>query len=326
MLKEGKTIANFCNTIQSITNISQITKEFINYFELFHPITLDQLTILSENIGIELKDDAPYTNARGFHFIHDDKITIYYKKDEATCSQIFTILHELYEILINKINYNNKIDRDKLESDANQFAAITIAPDDKVLNWVNNYSIDIFGFAKNAGCSYKTAQIRINQVLCNLTNKIPPVISLLYERKYWKTKKKCPSLSLNCFSKNKGFQFTLTKTEAKLLYFIVYLPNGVFNIDINKLVRLASKQKANLLLENVSIGLDTTLYLKNADIIIRTEPNKFRYSNKVLIQISPSNNQLLKNLAHKLELTNFYPYTPLGKKLLKLSKKHNITH
>ncbi|GAF98643.1 unnamed protein product, partial [marine sediment metagenome] len=109
------------------------------------------------------------------------------------------------------------------------------------------------------------------EVLCKMINPFIdfpiPVISIFYERPYWKGNKegKTPYLQLKFYGKSQGFPFAIKQSEIKE---ILFYSKKIGNIAIRKLVNALLKSDNELLLHNFKMvfkGSELTV-----DILIRT--------------------------------------------------------
>lgn len=306
VLEKGKTIINFCNNhIQNITDTKQIAEEVTKYFGLFHPIILDNLITTLENAGIEVKDDAPPTSkARGFNSVCADKISIHYKKIEAPCSKVFTILHELYEIILQKLTEK---DRKLLEKDADLFASLVVLPDELALEWIANNGLDVFGLTKKMNCSYSCSLLRINYALNILSTNEKwqslSMIGILYERFHWQPSNKPKRLIQSRFTKSAIFPLNITKSkEMKTLKFLIPTKTSSRIMTLDKVINIFSNEKKDsILIANTDLFFgDTTLKI---DLLIRTlNWENYEDTAKVLFQIVPADCSALRDLSARLEI------------------------
>ena len=286
-----------------------LANEFRKYFNLQYPLSLKQILKICNDANFSVHILRDEHKSRGYNFTYGDKVVIFFKEKDSPSGQIFTVLHELYEIIYRKIhlqspNFFYKGTRKIVESEANLFSACVHIPYENVLDWIDSNGLDVFGLKKSFNCSYLTAVIQINEVLCRMINPnigFPiPVISILYKRPFWKqdTDKKTPHLQLKFYSKSQGFPFTLKRSDIKELLFY---SKEIGNITVRKLINAFSKSDNNLLLHNIKMVFKDCKLM--VDILIRkVNWRKYKYTAKVLIQIIPSYHKDLLNLANRLEI------------------------
>ncbi|VEN74741.1 conserved hypothetical protein [Candidatus Desulfarcum epimagneticum] len=287
-------------------NISSIASKFVDFFNLSYPLEMDHLTSLCFSSGIEINflPDGPET--RGLSCSHGEDIIIFIKENDAPCSQIHTILHELCEIFIKKILNKKYIETSEnkylLERIADQFSAEVHVPGDEVLNRINGYGFDVFLLQKSLNCSYATALIRFHDVLYHYvkeeTKKPIPLISLLYHRPYWEERPngRIPRLKFRCLGKSKGFKFRMGKKEVN---------NIIIYDDIDKcFMRQIIKAKEDMFFQNVMMEFkDKHLEI---DMLIRLVYWKEdEYPSKVLIHIIPSEHLDMTELAGRKNVPHY---------------------
>jgi hypothetical protein len=322
---QQNTIDNFClHVIKSYVNYSTHTNtygidyksidinvlawDFINFFQIEYPISRLQLLEICHNSKYKIKLLSDIHKPRGYHFLYNNEGMIFYKQNDAPCGQIYTLLHELYEIIEhNLLSYNINIGdtlKEETEIKANQFAAFVYAPDEAVASWINEFGLDVFGLKDGLKCSYATALIRMHDVLLKFPGKIPsrnlPIISILFERPYWnkKNRERIPWPQLKTYKKSKGFYFKLNKKEIKELHF--HSRDGS-NLSILKLIPLSLAVGYDFLLKDVEMEFRT--YKLTVDILIRNVNwARYRFPVKVLIQLMPSKKKTLRELARNLNI------------------------
>jgi len=289
-----------------------LANEFRKYFNLKYPLSLKQiLKICSDaNFSVYLLPDKH--KSRGYNFTYRDKVAIFFKEKDSPSGQIYTVLHELYEIIYRKIDLQNpnffyKDIKKDVESKANLFSACVHVPYKNVLDWIDSNGLDVFGLKNLFNCSYVTALIQMNAVLCSMINAytlVPiPVISIFYERPYWKGDKngKTPRLQLKFYGKSQGFPFKLSQSDIKELHFYV---DETEYITIGQIINTFSKSDNSLFLHNTKMTFKD--YNLTVDILIRTVNwRKYKYTAKVLIQIVPHYYKDLLNLANRFGIKQY---------------------
>lgn len=215
------TIDAFCSHITnkymkySLVETDMLAKDFIIFFGLYSSFSIVHLRIICANSGITIENLPDSHKPRGYNVAYGKVIQIYIKENDPQSGKIFTILHELYEIIIEKLFPHSK-DRWKrkilkTEQKANRFAAYVQVPDNIVLQWLNTQGLDVFGLADFLTSSHITVLIRMNEVLCKFheksTGKFLPVINILYEKLYPEemANVETEKLQFKTFVKSKGF-------------------------------------------------------------------------------------------------------------------------
>ena len=300
-------------------SIEILSQEFINYFGLRYPLTLIQILTICSNSGFSVHWFSDNHKSRGYNFDFRDEVHIYIKEDDSPSGQIFTVLHELYEIIDQKIcSYisggNRKIKK-LIEEKAEQFSSYVLLPSENISEWINSYGLDVFGLKNYYNCSYGTALIRMNEVLCNLsyeeTGGPTPMIGILYERPYWKQNRNCktPPLQLKFYTKSRGFPFSLSRSEIKDLHFCV---DKTLDKTVEQLIDSFSKSNNSVFFHNAKMAFED--YELTVDILIRTVNwREYKYPAKVLIQIIPSSHKGLSKLAYRLGIKRYNIDIPASK-------------
>ena len=297
---------NYCNI-----NIETLSQEFISYFRLRYPLTLIQILTICYNSGFFVHWFSDNQKSRGYNFNYKDEVYILIKENDSPSGQIFTVLHELYEIIDQKIcsyiSSGNKKIKKIIEEKADQFSSYIFLPSENVSKWINSNGLDVFGLKNFYNCSYATALIRINEELCNLSDEETggptPMIDILYERPYWKQTRnsKTPPLQLKLYKKSRGFPFSLSRSEIKDLHFRVY---KTLDKTVEQLIDSFSKSDNSAFLHNAKMVFED--YELTVDILIQTVNwRKYKYTAKVLIQIIPSSHKDLLKLAYRLGIKRY---------------------
>lgn len=284
-----------------------LANEFRKYFNLQYPLSLQQILTICNDSNFSVHMLPGKNKSRGYNFTYGDKVAIFFKEKDSPSGQIYTVLHELYEIIYRKIDLQNpnffyKDIKKDVESKANLFSACVYIPYENALDWIDSNGLDVFGLKNFFNCSYITAVIRMNEVLCNAINAftlVPtPAISIFYERPFWKqdTDGKTPRLQLKFYGKSQGFPFTLKRSEINE---ILFSNKEIENISIPKLINAFSKSDNEFILHNIKMVFRSSEL--RVDILIRkVNWRKYKYTAKVLIQIVPSCHKDLLNLANRL--------------------------
>lgn len=238
-----------------------LANEFRKYFKLQYPLSLQQILTICNDSNFSVHILSGKNKSRGYNFTYGNKVSIFFKEKDSPSGQIFTVLHELYEIIYRKIDLQNpnffyKDIKKDVESKANLFSACVHIPYENVLDWMDSNGLDVFGLKKSFNCSYLTAVIQMNEVLCRMINPFIdfpiPVISIFYERPYWQTDKdeKTPCLQLKFYGKSQGFPFAIKRSEIKE---ILFYSKKIGDISVRKLINAFLKSDNELLLHNIKM-------------------------------------------------------------------------
>lgn len=291
--------------------VHHLSREFIKFFDLQYPLPIENILDICKDSGFKLELLPDDHQARGYNFSYGDEVRICIKENDSPSGQIHTLLHELYEVIDEKlyscdaIGYTRK--KNVIEAKADQFSAYVHVPHETVFQWINTHGLDVFGLKEFLTCSYITALIRLNEVLCELVNVksgFPTsCIGILYERPYWKgtPSGRTPRLQFKFHAKSRGFSFRLSRNEVKDLKFYA---KDVKGLTIPRLIKAFSDSNDNLLLKNMSLVFKEQSH--DVDVLIRTVNwHKYKYTAKILIQIIPSDQHDLRHLAERLNITEY---------------------
>ncbi len=292
-------------------NVSSLSLSFIEHFELKHPLEFQELLTICDNSGIALNLFPNTQKARGYNFSYGEDVLIYLKEGDSPTGHIHTLLHELFEIIDQILSScsKNGYERQKkdLENKADQFSSLVHVPDEIVLNLLNSNGLDVFRLKKLSRCSYATALIRMNEVLCNLMDSraaLPaPVIGILYERQYWNDTPSgmIPCLQLNSYVKSKGFPFALRRNELEDLLFFAWETGPM---TISELRNTYADVGNDLLLMNLEMLFKASRL--TVDVLIRPVIwRNFEHAAKILIQLIPSKHDSLRDLADRLNIMQY---------------------
>lgn len=310
-IPKDKNITSIVDYLLFIYGTEGLAKEFINYFDLEYPLTLNQLLWICYESNISVNTISENNSLRGSNCTYGEKTIISFKEKDSPPGQIYTVLHELYEVIIQKLSFNRlnnnclkKKDKKTLEKEAEEFAGHVYAPAEKIVSYINEHNFNVFGLKDYLNCSYATALIKMNDVLCTSTaidtDRYVPLIGLLYERPYWKNSSsgRTPKLQYKVFTKSKGFPFKLSKKETKDIKFY---GDEFGSFTIPELVTIFSKSNRHILLTNIDLFFQShSLYV---DILLMTKKWKaYKYTAKILILIMPTEYNYLSDLAQRLSI------------------------
>ncbi|MFZ5801645.1 MAG: ImmA/IrrE family metallo-endopeptidase [Candidatus Omnitrophota bacterium] len=284
-----------------------LAREFTKYFELQYPVALEQLLKICYDSDFSVEILPDHHKPRGANFSYNGETKILFKEKDSPPGQIHTVLHELYEVIDRHLYSLSDVDckrkRSEIEAKADQFATYVHVPDENVVNWINSNGLEVFGLTDQLTCSYATALIRLNEVLCGVVRVSSathiPMIALLYDRPYWKktSSGRTPRLQLRAYTKSRGFPFKMSRAETEKLRFF---RKDIGQMTVHSLIRAFSKDDrgCNVLIPNAEMHFDAVAL--TSDILIRTVKwRNHRYTAKVLLQIVPSAEKDLMKLAQR---------------------------
>ena len=163
---------DFCNKISAKKNVSKlsvdiIATEFISFFHIPKFIKLPYLIKLCQNLGInEISGQTLPVTMRGYHQSYKGEHLIYFKNDDWIGGVEHTILHEIYEIIIETlIKRSDEYAKFKTEHNADHFAASILMPSEDFLSDVYTSSFDILDLQKKYVRGYASILIKMKTVL-----------------------------------------------------------------------------------------------------------------------------------------------------------------
>jgi len=297
-----------------------LADEFVSFFELKYPLTFKQLFDICRRSNIYVNFLPGKHKARGYNFSYGRSTSIHIRNNDSPSGKIHTLLHELYEIIDDRLfvigsTYGRKFDKYILEQRADRFAACAHVPGREILRWIHEKGLDIFGLEKYCNSSYATALVRLNEYLQRFTilyDRVEPLpmIGILYERPYWKKTPsgRLPKMRLTCFTNSDKDTFNLEKEDIEKVSFFEKRTKA--EIELAYLVKVFSQE-----------GLDTFFHdkimfmrqpedkklkiLGRMDILVRVvEWNKYHYPMKVLVQIMPYHRPYLARVADSLKIVS----------------------
>lgn len=313
----------FSKCLDFYSNIDphDLADEFVSFFELKYPLTFKQFFDICRRSNIYVNFIPGKHKARGYNFSYGKTTSIHVRNSDSPSGKIYTLLHELYEIIDDRLfvigsTYGRKFDKNILEQRADRFAACAHVPGLEIRMWIDERGLDIFGLEKHCNSSYATALIRLNEELQRfkiINNRVEPLpmIGLLYERPYWKKTPsgRLPNMRLACFTKSDedafdfrkedigkiGFFEKRTKTEIELPYVIkLFSQRGIDTFFHDKVLFMRQPQEEKLKI------------FGRMDMLIRVvEWNKYHYPMKVLVQIMPSHKPYLARVADSLKIESY---------------------
>lgn len=295
-----------------------LADEFVSFFELKYPLTFKQLFDICRRSNIYVNFIPGKHKARGYNFSYGKTTSIHIRNSDSPSGKIHTLLHELYEIIDDRLfvigsTYGRKFDKYILEQRADRFAACAHVPGREILRWIHEKGLDIFGLEKYCNSSYATALTRLNEYLQRFTilnDRVEPLpmIGILYERPYWKKTPsgRLPRMRLTCFTNSDEMTFDLkSENMAKVGFFN---RNTKATFDINHLIKLFAREGLDTFFPNLLMytrdSLDSKINgIACVDLLARVvEWNKYHYPMKLLIQIMPSHRPYLARVADSLKI------------------------
>lgn len=310
----------FSKCLDFYSNIDphDLADEFVSFFELKYPLTFKQFFDICRRSNIYVNFIPGKHKARGYNFSYGKTTSIHVRNSDSPSGKIYTLLHELYEIIDDRLfvigsTYGRKFDKYILEQRADRFAACAHVPGREIYRWIREKGLDIFGLEKYCNSSYVTALIRLNEELQRFTilnDRVEPLpmIGILYERPYWKKTPsgRLPNMRLTCFTNSDKDAFDLGKEDiGKISFFEKRTKTG---IELPYMIRLFSQKGIDTFFHDKVMFMrqpqDKKLkIIGRMDTLVRVvEWDKYHYPMKVLVQIMPSHKPYLARVADSLKI------------------------
>ena len=186
-----KTLGGFCRDLLDEEPYRQsldpegLAARFVGYFGLSARPTLEELTDLAQRAGFGTVQEGKMDGLKGAHFGQPGgEYHIYHREDLWEGSKAHTVLHELYEITLERLaeihspgvpvpSGPNPI----ICQQAERFAAAALMQPDLFLPYAQASGLDVAALHDVFGCAYSSAAIRLAEVVRDL-----PFMVVLYER------------------------------------------------------------------------------------------------------------------------------------------------
>ncbi|MYC35701.1 MAG: hypothetical protein F4X66_02125 [Chloroflexi bacterium] len=163
----------------------QLAARFVDYFRLSARPSLEELTDLAERAGFGTVREGQMDGLKGAHIGQPGgEYHIYHRDDLWEGSKAQTVLHEMYEITLERMDEihspgmpvpsgpNPVICRQ-----AERFAAAALMQPDIFLPYAQASGLDVAALHDVFGCAYSSAALRLAEVV-----RDPPLMVVLYER------------------------------------------------------------------------------------------------------------------------------------------------
>jgi len=139
----------------------EIAKRFIKNYDMTSQYRFGNIPSLCYFLGVDSIEYERFPEGiRGFHQIYDDKIKIQVKHDDWSGGINHTILHEMFEIIIDIYNSKAKKEYESSEYKANLFAASILMPEDSFLEFCYRANFDLQRVREKFDCSIFSFLIR----------------------------------------------------------------------------------------------------------------------------------------------------------------------
>ncbi len=186
-----KTLGRFCRALldddphrQSL-DPEALAAAFVGYFGLSARPTLEELTDLARRAGFGTVREGKMEGLKGAHVGQPGgEYHIYHRDDLWEGSKAQTILHELYEITLERMAeihspgmFGPSGPDPRICQQAERFAAAALIQPDIFLPYARASGLDVVALHDVFGCAYSSVCLRLAEVVRN-----PPLLVVLYER------------------------------------------------------------------------------------------------------------------------------------------------
>ncbi len=185
-----KTLGGFCRDLLDDDPDGQaldpetLGARFVDHFGLSARPTLEELTALAERAGFGTVQEGKMDGLRGAHVGQPGgEYHIYHREDLWEGSKAQTVLHELYEIVLERMAEIHSPGMPVLSGpnpvicqQAERFAAAALLQPDIFLPYAQASGLDVAALHDVFGCAYSSAALRLAEVV-----RDPPLLVVLYE-------------------------------------------------------------------------------------------------------------------------------------------------
>ena len=162
----------------------QLAARFVAYFGLSARPTLSELTALAERAGFGTVREGKMDGLRGAHLGQPGgEYHIYHRDDLWEGSKAQTVLHEMYEIILERMDEIHSPGmpvpsgpNPVICQQAERFAAAGLLQPDIFLPYAQASGLDVAALHDVFGCAYSSAALRLAEVVRDL-----PLLVVLYE-------------------------------------------------------------------------------------------------------------------------------------------------
>ena len=186
-----KTLGGFCRDLLDDEPYGQaidpekLAASFVDYFRLSARPTLEELTALAERAGFGTVQEGRMDGLKGAHIGQPGgEYHIYHRDDLWEGSKAQTVLHEMYEIVLERLaeihspgmpvpSGPNPV----ICQQAERFAAAALMQPDIFVPYAQASGLDVATLHDVFGCAYSSAALRLAEVV-----RDPPLLVVLYER------------------------------------------------------------------------------------------------------------------------------------------------
>ena len=163
----------------------RMAARFVDHFGLSARPSLEELTALAERAEFGTVQDGKMDGLRGAHIGQPGgEYHIYHRDDLGEGSKAQTVLHEMYEIILERMDEIHSPGmpvpsgpNPVICQQAERFAAAALMQPDIFLPYARASGLDVAALHDSFGCAYSTAALRLAEVL-----RDPPLMVVLYER------------------------------------------------------------------------------------------------------------------------------------------------
>ncbi len=185
------TLGGFCRDLLDDDPYGQavdpegLAGRFVDYFGLSARPSLEELTALAQRAGFGTVQDGKMDGLKGAHFGQPGgEYHIYHRDDLWEGSKAHTVLHELYEITLERMAEIHSPGmpvpsgpNPMICQQAERFAAAALMQPDIFLPYAQASGLDVVALHDVFGCAYSSAALRLAEVV-----RDPPLLVVLYER------------------------------------------------------------------------------------------------------------------------------------------------
>ena len=173
-------------------DLHDLAVNFTEFYSLATPLTIQQLKEKFTSPTLIISPNPLGGKLRGINMTNGKGITtIHYSDTEAPAAQVYTTLHECFELIDSSFSkiLGIKNQGPEIEKLADKFAAHVQAPAKLIHSSFHEHGLNLIRIRKNFDCSYLTALIQLRIVLRSAYQKEPiPILGVIYEKPIWNLK------------------------------------------------------------------------------------------------------------------------------------------
>lgn len=277
-------------------DLQDLAASFIKYYSLATPLTIQQLKDKFTSPTLTISPNQLGGKLRGINMTNQQGITtIYYSETEAPAAQVYTTLHECFELMDSSFCKTlGTTDQDpEIERHADKFAAHVQAPTELIHSSFHEHGLNLVKIRKKFECSYLTALIQLRVVLSSNHQKKPiPILGVIYEKRVWDLKPGQKKQKLDYGGLVNGFDsLRINYKDKKKNTKNMYIKVGRKKSDLHSVIM---KKKPLYLKKTTLVFADTEIPVSLLIQIVKYPENKL---SKVIALMAPIHHNVFEKVS-----------------------------